>query len=122
MTDFNSIIDFIWDLANLLRGDYKRHEYADVILPLVVLRRLDQAMAPTRKAVRDAYRKYSGKLENLDGVLINAAGGDLVYNSSEFDWDSLLNAPNDLPQNLIAYFNGFCPDVLEFLKNESCCI
>ena len=46
MDRFREKVDLIWDLANLLRGDYKPHEYADVILPLVVLRRLDQAMAP----------------------------------------------------------------------------
>ena len=42
----------IWAVADLLRGDYKRHEYGGVILPFTVLRRLDAVMAPTREAVR----------------------------------------------------------------------
>lgn len=58
MNNLNSIIDLIWKLAELLRHDYQQRENADVILPLVVLRRLDQWMAPTRKDVRTAYKKY----------------------------------------------------------------
>ena len=116
MNNFREKADLIWNLANLLRGDYKPHEYADVILPLVVLRRLDQAMAPTRAAVRNAYDAYKGKLENLHLVLSNAAGGSLVYNYSAFDWQSLLAAPGDLAQNLVAFFNGFSPDVQDIIE------
>lgn len=115
MTDLNKLIDFIWDLANLLRHDYQQRENADVILPLVVLRRLDQAMAPKRAIVRAAYQKYTGKLENLDSVLVNSAGS-LVYNYSEFDWEKLLDAPADLAQNLIAYFNCYSPEVQDIIE------
>jgi len=113
---FREKVDLIWDLANLLRGDYKPHEYADVILPLVVLRRLDQAMAPTRAAVRKAYDNYQGKLVNLHPVLSGAANGSLVYNHSAFDWDTLLAAPADLAQNLVAYLNGFSPEVQDIIE------
>jgi len=116
MNNFHEKVDLIWSLANLLRGDYKPHEYADVILPLVVLRRLDLAMAPTRASVRQAHEKFSGRLENLYLVLSKAAGGSLVYNYSEFDWQRLLDAPSDLAQNLVAYFNGFSPDVLDIIE------
>ncbi len=116
MERFREKVDLIWDLANLLRGDYKPHEYADVILPLVVLRRLDQAMAPTRDAVRKAYNNFQGKLENLDLVLSAAANGSLVYNYSAFDWNALLAAPADLAQNLVAYLNGFSPEVQDIIE------
>ena len=115
MNNFRQKIDLIWNLANLLRHDYKPHEYADVILPLVVLRRLDQAMEP-RDAVRKAYEQYKGKLENLDSVLTAKAGGSLVYNYSEFNWERLLAAPADLEQNFIAYLNGFSPDVQDIIE------
>lgn len=68
-------IDLIWSLANLLRHYYKPHEYADVILPLVVLRRLDQAMEPTPAVIRQAYETYKGKLDNQDSVLTAKARG-----------------------------------------------
>jgi type I restriction enzyme M protein len=116
MNNFRQKVDLIWDLANLLRHDFKPHEYADVILPLVVLRRLDQAMEPTRAAVRKAYEEYKGKLEKLDSVLSAKAGGSLVYNRSEFNWQRLLDAPGDLQQNVIAYLNGFSPEVLDIIE------
>jgi type I restriction enzyme M protein len=81
MANFQEKADFIWGLADMLRGDYLRREYPDVILPMVVIRRLDLAMAATRGAVWRAYEKYKGKLENLHGVLTAAAGGSLVYNT-----------------------------------------
>jgi type I restriction enzyme M protein len=115
MTNFQEIAGFIWNIADLLRGNYKPHEYADVILPLVVLRRLDAAMAPTRAAVRAAEVKYRGRLDNLDGVL-SAAGGSAVYNTSAYDWAKLLAAPGDLAQNLVAYLNGFSPDVQDIVE------
>lgn len=116
MNHLQDKIDLIWKLAELLRHDYQQRENADVILPLVVLRRLDQYMAPKRAAVRKAYNNYVGKLENLDRVLISAAGGSLVYNYSEFDWDKLLCAPRDLAQNLIHYFNGYSPEVQDIIE------
>ena len=54
MERFSEKVSFIWSVADLLRGDYKQSEYGRVILPLVVLRRLDQVLAPTRDAVRQA--------------------------------------------------------------------
>lgn len=74
MPDFQEKADFIWGLADMLRGDYLRREYPDVILPMVVIRRRDLAMAVTRAAVRQAYEKYKGKLENLHSILTAAAG------------------------------------------------
>ena len=116
MANFQEKADFIWGLADMLRGDYLRREYPDVILPMVVIRRLDLAMAATRDAVRQAYEKYKGKLENLHGVLTLAASDSLVYNTSEYDWDLLLNDPNNLAQNLINYLNGFSPDVQDIIE------
>ncbi len=103
MNNFQDKVNFIWSIADLLRGDYKRHEYADVILPFTVFRRLDEAMAPTREPVREARRKYQGRLDNMDGVLRAAAGDSRVYNSSNYDWRRLLEAHQDIAQNFITY-------------------
>jgi len=116
MGNFQEKADFIWGLADMLRGDYLRREYPDVILPMVVIRRLDLAMANTRDTVRQAYDKYKGKLENLHEVLTSAANGSLVYNTSEYDWDLLLKDPNNLAQNLINYLNGFSRDVQDIIE------
>lgn len=116
MPNFQEKADFIWGLADMLRGDYLRREYPDVILPMVVIRRLDLAMAATRAAVRQAYEKYKGKLENLHSVLTAAAGDSLVYNTSEYDWNKLLKDPNNLAQNPINYLNDFSPDVQDIVE------
>ena len=117
MAKFQEKADFIWGLADMLRGDYLRREYPDVILPMVVIRRLDLAMVATRDAVRQAYDKYENKLENLHGVLTSAAGGSLVYNTSKYDWNSLLKDKDSfLEINLINYLNGFSPDIQDIIE------
>lgn len=116
MGNFQEKADFIWGLADMLRGDYLRREYPDVILPMVVIRRLDLAMTATREAVRQKYKEYKDRLDNLHSVLSNAADGSLVYNTSEYDWDLLLKDPNNLAQNLINHLNGFSPDVQDIIE------
>ena len=60
MNGFRDMVGFIWSVADLLRGDYKRHEYGRVVLPLTVLRRLDCVLEPTKPAVL-------AKVEQLKG-------------------------------------------------------
>jgi type I restriction enzyme M protein len=114
--DFQATADFIWRIADLLRGDYQRREYPDVILPMVVLRRLDQAMEKTRDAVRAEYLKYRDKLDNLDSRLRLAAGDSPVYNTSEYNWQRLRADRPNLAQNLRDYLNGFSPDVSDIIE------
>jgi type I restriction enzyme M protein len=116
MSNFQEKADFIWGLADMLRGDYLRREYPDVILPMVVIRRLDLAMAATREAVWQEYDKYKGSLDNLHKVVLPSAAGGLVYNTSEYYWERLLKDPNNLAQNLINYLNGFSPDVQDIIE------
>ena len=116
MADFQATADFIWGIADLLRGDYQRREYPDVILPMVVLRRLDQAMEETRDAVRAEYLKYRDKLDNLDSRLRLAAGNSPVYNTSEYNWQRLRADLPNLAQNLRDYLNGFSPDVSDIIE------
>ena len=58
---------FIWSIADLLRGDYKRSEYGKVILPLTVLRRLDGVLAPTREEVLEEYAALPGRITTMSG-------------------------------------------------------
>lgn len=125
------IVKLIWDIADLLRGDYRPREYVDVILPLVVLRRLDQAMEDQREAVWETYERLQKRgLANLDGQLrlaansSNSLGGELtvaangtaVYNVSRYNWKRLLEDQNNLAQNLITYLNGFSPEVRDIVE------
>ena len=102
----------IWSVADLLRGDYKRHEYGQVILPFTLLRRLDAVMAPTREAVRA--RNAGLELQNKQRLLEIAAKLPF-YNTSKQDFTSIAaDAPN-AAKNLRDYINGFSPNVRQIL-------
>jgi len=106
MGNFQEKISFIWDLADLLRGVYKRNEYQKVILPFTVLKRFDCVLADSRKAVLETYNKYKGQFENMEPILQSAAkdknGNPLgFYNYSKYDFKTLLEDPEHIEQNLI---------------------
>jgi type I restriction enzyme M protein len=107
------LADFIWSVADLLRGDYKRSEYGKVILPLTVLRRLDCVMAPTRQAVWDRAASYTG--ENRDALLL-AASKLKFYNLSEQTFATLSNDPANVAKNLKDYIRGFSAEATEIIN------
>jgi type I restriction enzyme M protein len=103
---------FIWSVADLLRGDYKQSEYGKVILPLVVLRRLDCVLEPTKPAVLKRAGTLRGRVENVDPVL-TAVAGQGFYNVSPLDFRRLLDDPAHAAGNLRGYIAGFSPAARE---------
>ncbi|MEU2859647.1 N-6 DNA methylase [Streptomyces mirabilis] len=103
----------IWSVADLLRGDYKRHEYGQVILPFTLLRRLDAVMAPTRQAVWD--RDASLTIQNKTRLLEIAAKLSF-YNTSKQDFSTIGGDPQSVAKNLRDYINGFSPNVQKILE------
>ncbi|MCL6447429.1 MAG: type I restriction-modification system subunit M N-terminal domain-containing protein, partial [Armatimonadetes bacterium] len=83
MNNFQEKVAFIWSIAELLRGDYKQSEYADVILPLTVLRRLDCVLEKSKAQVLEKYERFKNKLENLTPLLTHVSGYNF-YNISPF--------------------------------------
>jgi len=104
----------IWSVADLLRGDYKRHEYGQVILPFTLLRRLDAVMAPTRDAVRT--RDAQLDIQNKHRLLEIAAKLPF-YNVSAQNFASIAADAPSVAKNLRDYVNGFSPNVREILAN-----
>jgi len=107
---------FIWSVADLLRGDYKQSEYGRVILPLVVLRRLDCVLEPTKARVLQASARHAGKVENVEPLLRQAAADEQFFNTSPLTLPRLLDDPPHLADNLRSYLLAFSPgarDVLE---------
>lgn len=102
----------IWSVADLLRGDYKRHEYGQVILPFTLLRRLDAVMAPTREAVRA--RDAALDIQNKQRLLELAAKLPF-YNTSRQDFVTIAGDPSQVAKNLRDYVNGFSANVREIL-------
>ena len=102
----------IWAVADLLRGDYKRHEYGQVILPFTVLRRLDAVMAPTREAVRA--RDAALSMQNKEKLLEKTARLPF-YNVSKQDFTTIASDAAQVAKNLRDYINGFSANVREIL-------
>ncbi|EMA43112.1 type I restriction-modification system subunit M [Halococcus saccharolyticus] len=114
--NFGEKVDFIWSVADLLRGDYKQSEYQRVILPLTVLRRLDCVTAPTKDAVIQKAEELNEQgVENVDPVLQNISASP-VYNTSEYTFETLTNDPEHLSENLQHYIQQYDPDTREILE------
>ncbi|MDZ5443414.1 N-6 DNA methylase [Micromonospora sp. 4G57] len=115
-TKHQELANFIWSVADLLRGDYKQSEYGRVILPLTVLRRLDCVLEPTKDAVlaRHAQLKELG-VQNMDPVLRKTAGLSF-YNTSEMSFRKLLGDQDHVALNLRAYIGGFSPGAVDVLE------
>ncbi len=112
----SEIVSFIWGVADLIRDSFKRGKYQDVILPLTVLRRLDCVLAPTKHQVlrRQAELRNMG-LEDLKEQL-RRTSGFAFYNTSRYDFDTLLADAPQLAANLRNYIAGFSDNMREVLE------
>jgi type I restriction enzyme M protein len=120
--NFQEKITFIWDLADLLRGAYKRNEYQKVILPFTVLKRFDSVLSDSKKSVLETYKKYKGQFDNMEHVLHEASvdkdGNPLgFYNFSKYDFKTLLEDPEHIEQNINHYIDSFSKNVQEIFEN-----
>jgi type I restriction enzyme M protein len=106
---------FIWSVADLLRGDYKPHEYGKVILPFTVLRRLDCVLAPTKVKVLKELEAKTKAGVNPDPFL-KRASGQSFYNSSDLDLSRLLGDQDHIKLNLYAYLQGFSPEARDIFE------
>lgn len=114
--NFQSKVQFIWSIAELLRGDYKKSEYTNVILPLTVLKRLDSVLEPTKEKVLALYNENKNRLEYMDPLLNNASGYPF-YNRSKFTFKKLVQDPDNIEKNLRDYINGFSKNMFDILEN-----
>ena len=104
----------IWNVADMLRGPFKPHEYGLVILPMTVVKRFHDCLRPTHDKVLEQYEKVK-ELEVKDGFLRKASGYQF-YNTSKFNFDSLLADPENIEINFKDYLNGFSDNVLDVLS------
>jgi type I restriction enzyme M protein len=110
---FNSVVSFLWSIADLLNGAFRKSEFQKIILPFTVLRRLDYALEKTKGKVLETEHTLKEKgLENRHAQLCRAAGYSF-YNTSKFTYESLLHDDANLALNLRQYVMGFSPNVRE---------
>lgn len=104
----------IWNVADMLRGPFKPHEYGLVILPMTVVKRFHDCLLPTHQVVLDTWEKVK-KFAVVDGFLTKASGYQF-YNTSKFTFDSLLADPENIEANFKDYLNGFSTNVQDVLS------
>lgn len=108
------LVGFVWSVADLLRGDYKQSEYGRVMLPLVVLRRLDCVLEPTKADVLAKVAEVEGKVANPE-PLLRRASKQAFFNTSALDLGKLLADPDNIAANLRTYINAFSPGAVDVL-------
>lgn len=106
---------FIWSVADLLRGDYRQHDYGKVILPFTVLRRLDCVLEPTKAAVLAELAEKTKQGINPEPFLRRKAGVNF-FNQSPMDLKKLLGDPDYVALNLTTYIQGFSPEVRDIFE------
>ena len=112
-TNIQEKATMIWNVADVLRGPFKPHEYGLVILPMTVVKRFHDCLLPTHQAVLDTYEKVK-KLAVTDGFLRRASGYQF-YNTSKYTFDRLLADPENIESNFRDYLNGFSANVQDVL-------
>lgn len=105
--DITQEANFIWSIANKLRGSYMPDKYGDVVIPMTILRRFECALADTKKQVVDAYKKNP----NYPAKALCKISGFSFYNTSEYDLKELCNDPNHIAANFKNYISGFSSNV-----------
>lgn len=103
----------IWNVADMLRGPFKPHEYGLVILPMTVVKRFHDCLLPTHQSVLDTYEKVK-KLQVIDGFLQKASGYQF-YNTSRFTFETLLADPDNIESNFRDYLSGFSANAQDVL-------
>lgn len=114
MINFTEKTNFIWSVADLLRGNFKQSEYGKVILPFTVLRRFDCVLAPSKEKILEMNNTLT--VSNKAPIFKRVTGHD-YYNLSRYDFEKLIDDASGIETNLRDYINGFSDDVKEILDH-----
>jgi len=111
---FQDKVALVWAVADLLRGDFKPHEYGSVILPFVVLRRLECALEDTKEKVIAKDKSLGDKIKDKESILCTVSG-HTFYNTSDYNLTKILADSNKVASNLNSYIHSFSPSASEVL-------
>jgi type I restriction enzyme M protein len=117
MSKFQELSNFVWGICDdVLRGLFKPHEYGDVILPFVVLRRLDCVLEPQKETVLELFNQYKDKVNDPTPIILNKIG-TTFFNTSKYDLRRLKQDPQNVYLNFNNYINGYDDNVREIVEN-----
>ncbi|UXR86778.1 type I restriction-modification system subunit M [Staphylococcus felis] len=109
--------NLIWNVANILRGLYKPHEYGKVILPMTVIKRLHDTLLKTREEVLKTAENTQSMNDVMRENFLKNASGYSFYNTSLYTFETLLADPANIESNFRAYLNGFSENMQDILDN-----
>ena len=113
--DVSTEVNFIWSIANTLRGPYQSDKYKDVIIPMVIVRRFECALAKTKAKVVAQFKKNP----NYPYKAMCRISEFQFYNTSEYTLAELLNDSENIAANFKSYLNAFSPNVQEIIMSNS---
>lgn len=111
--DVSTEVNFIWSIANKLRGTYQSDKYKDVIIPMVIIRRFECALENTKQAVVEQYKKNP----TYPAKAMCRVSGYQFFNTSEYSLAELVNDPDHLATNFRNYIEGFSANVQDIIKS-----
>ena len=120
--NFQTLANFIWSVADLLRGPYRPPQYERVMLPLTVLRRFDAVLASTKEAVLKRYETLKDKDPQLVDRVLNELAKDEdgqslgFHNHSQLDFRKLKGDPDNIGRHLVDYINGFSDNIRKIFE------
>jgi type I restriction enzyme M protein len=112
--DVSAEVNFIWSIANKLRGPYQSDKYKDVIIPMTIIRRFECALEPTKNAVVAQHKANP----NYPAKAMYRVSGFQFYNTSEYDLAELINDSENLAANFKSYIQGFSANVQEIILSN----
>lgn len=110
--DITAEANFIWSIANKLRGSYMPDKYGDVVIPMTIIRRLECALEPTKNKVVEAYKKDS----KYPAKAMQKISGFQFYNTSEYTLKELCNDPDHIAPNFKEYIDGFSANAQDIFR------
>ena len=111
--DVTTEVNFIWSIANKLRGTYQSDKYKDVIIPMVIIRRFECALEETKSKVVEMHKKSP----DYPAKAMYKVSGYQFYNTSQFDLAELVNDSDHLAANFRSYINGFSANIQDIIKS-----
>ncbi len=110
--DITAEANFIWNIANKLRGSYMPDKYGDVIIPMVIIRRFECALEKTKEKVLETFNSNP----NVPAKVLYKLTGYQFYNTSNYDLKELCNDQENIASNFVSYINGFSANVQDILN------
>ena len=111
--DVTEEVNFIWSIANKLRGPYQSDKYKNVIIPMTIIRRFECALEKTKSAVLN----MTGTNPNIPDKVLYKASGYAFYNKSRLSLSKLLDDSANIAENFTAYLQGFSQNVKDIIAN-----